>query len=264
MIKEWISRIWASGYLLLALAFIYLPVVILVLFSFQDGDLPVPPFEGPSLQWYGKLFANERLLDALVNSVVVAVLSALVTTLLGFLAAYGLSRSPVRFTGAARFLLIAPITVSYLIIGMGLLTTFNVVGISKSLLAVGIGHVVINLPLSFAIIYSQMSESHKNIDAAAHDLGASDLQTVVLISAPMMKVPLIASFCLAATLSWDEFIIAFLLSRFEVTLPVIIFEMLRAGLTPEVNAAGTLVFAISMTVILIAATALLFRRGEAP
>lgn len=263
MIKEWISRVSAGCYLLLVLGFIYLPVVILVLFSFQGGNLPVPPFEGPSLQWYSKLLANERLLGALANSVVVAVFSALVTTLLGFFAAYGLSRSPIRFVGTARFLLIAPITVSYLIIGMGLLTTFNVAGISRSLLAVGIGHVVINLPLSFAIIFSQMSDRHKNIDAAAHDLGASDLQTIILISAPVMKIPLIASFCLAATLSWDEFIIAFLLSRFEVTLPVIIFEMLRAGLTPEVNAAGTLVFATSMTVILITATALLLRRGEA-
>lgn len=262
MMRRWIGGISAGGYLLLALGFIYLPVVVLVLFSFQDGELPVPPFDGPGLRWYAKLFANERLLDSLVNSVVVAVLSALVTTLLGFLAAYGLSRSPVRFMGAARFLLIAPITVSYLIIGMGLLTTFNVAGISKSLLAVGIGHVVINLPLAFAIIYSQMSDHHKNIDAAAHDLGASDLQTIVLISLPMMRVPLIASFCLSATLSWDEFIVAFLLSRFEVTLPVIIFEMLRAGLTPEVNAAGTLVFAISMTIILVAAATLLFRRGE--
>ena len=156
---------------------------------------------------------------------------------------------PIAFPGLARFLLIAPITVSYLIIGMGLLITFNVLGISKSLFAVGIGHVIINLPLAFAVIYSQMSAHHKNIDAAAHDLGASDLQTMLYVSAPMMKAPLLAAFCLSATLSWDEFIVAFLLSQFDVTLPVIIFEMLRAGLTPEVNAAGTLVFAISMLAV---------------
>ena len=259
---RWIGQTSAIGYLLLALGFIYLPVVILVLFSFQSGDLPVPPFDGPSMRWYQELFANERLLDSLINSVIVAVASALGTTALGYLAAYGLSRSPVRFLGAARFLLIAPITVSYLIIGMGLLTTLNVIGVQKSLMAVTVGHVVINLPLAFAILYSQMNELHKNIDSAAHDLGASDLQTMVLISIPMMKIPLIASFCLTATLSWDEFIIAFLLSQFEVTLPVIIFEMLRAGLTPEVNAAGTLVFAISMAVILLASVALVFRRRE--
>ena len=166
------------------------------------------------------------------------------------------------FSGAARFLLMAPITVSYLITGMGLLITFNLVGLPKSLLAVGIGHVIINLPLCFAILYSQFGEHHRRIDAAAHDLGASDLQTMLLVTVPMMRPAIFASFCLSATLSWDEFIIAFLLSRFEVTLPVIIFEMLRAGLTPEVNAAGTVVFAISMGMVVIAATFMLLRRGD--
>ena len=256
-------RKFAEGsYLFLAFGFIYLPVFILILFSFQSSNLPVPPFDGPSLRWYIKLLENERLLAALGNSVIVALGSSFFSTALGFLAAYSLSRSAVTYPGVARFLLIAPITVSYLIIGMGLLITFNVVGINKSLFAVGIGHVIMNLPLSFAVIYSQMSDRHKNIDSAAHDLGASDLQTILLVAVPMMKVPLIASFCLAATLSWDEFIIAFLLSRFEVTLPVIIYEMLRAGLTPEVNAAGTVVFAISIIVVLFAVALLLLKQGN--
>jgi spermidine/putrescine transport system permease protein len=262
MTRPWIGYLPMGAYLLVMLAFIYLPVVILVLFSFQEGILPVPPFEGPSLHWYQKMFSNSRLLSALVNSVLVAVISSLVATALGFLAAYSMSRRRMLFSGAARFLLMAPITVSYLITGMGLLITFNLVGISKSLLAVGIGHVIINLPLCFAILYSQFGEHHRRIDAAAHDLGASDLQTMLLVTAPMMRPALFASFCLSATLSWDEFIIAFLLSRFEVTLPVMIFEMLRAGLTPEVNAAGTLVFAISMGMVMIAATFMLLRKGE--
>jgi spermidine/putrescine transport system permease protein len=129
------------------------------------------------------------------------------------------------------------------------LITLNLIGIPKSLFAVGLGHVVINLPLCFAIIYSQFGDHLRNIDWAARDLGASDAQTLLRVIAPIMKPSLLASFCLSATLSWDEFIIAFLLSRFDVTLPVIIFEMLRAGLTPEVNAAGTMVFAISMLTI---------------
>ena len=262
MTRPWIGYLPVGAYLLVMLAFIYLPVVILVLFSFQEGILPVPPFEGPSLHWYQKMFSNSRLLSALVNSVLVAVISSLVATALGFLAAYSMSRRRMLFSGAARFLLMAPITVSYLITGMGLLITFNLVGVPKSLLAVGIGHVIINLPLCFAILYSQFGEHHRRIDAAAHDLGASDLQTMLLVTAPMMRPALFASFCLSATLSWDEFIIAFLLSRFEVTLPVMIFEMLRAGLTPEVNAAGTLVFAISMGMVMIAATFMLLRKGE--
>ncbi|MCY4050942.1 MAG: ABC transporter permease [Gammaproteobacteria bacterium] len=249
-------------YLALALSFIYLPVVILVIFSFQDGVLPVPPFNGPSLEWYQKMFENERLIDSLINSVVVAITSSFVCTLLGFLAAYSLAYRQPRFAKGIQFALIAPLTVSYLIIGIGLLVSLNIMGISKSLFAVGIGHVVINLPLCFAIIYSQFGDHLSNIDRAARDLGASDLQTLVRVIAPMMKPSLFAAFCLATTLSWDEFIIAFLLSRFEVTLPVIIFEMLRAGLTPEVNAAGTLVFAISFTVV--GAAAIVMMMGSRP
>jgi spermidine/putrescine transport system permease protein len=246
---RWLRDTPSYVYLVLALSFIYLPVVVLVLFSFQDGLLPVFPFNGPSLHWYEKMLANERLVESLINSVIVAVLSATVTTVLGFLAAYGMARRKPRFAGGVRFVLMAPLTVSYLIIGMGLLISLNLIGIPKSLFAVGLGHVVINLPLCFAIIYSQFGDHLRNIDWAARDLGASDAQTLLRVIAPIMKPSLLASFCLSATLSWDEFIISFLLSRFDVTLPVIIFEMLRAGLTPEVNAAGTMVFAISMLTI---------------
>ena len=249
---SWLRQVPSGCYLVLGFLFISLPVVVLVLFSFQDGLLPVPPFQGPSLQWYERMFDNRRLMEALLNSIVVATLSSVVATLLGFFAAHTLARKNMRFSGAARYFLMAPITVSYLIIGMGLLVTFNLLGVSRSLFVVGIGHVIINLPLCFAIIYSQMGDHQKNIERAARDLGATDLQTLVLITAPIMRPALFAAFCIAATLSWDEFIIAFLLSRFDVTLPVTIFEMLRAGLTPEVNAAGTVVFAISITMVLIA------------
>ena len=249
---SWLRQVPSGCYLALGFLFIYLPVVVLVLFSFQDGLLPVPPFQGPSLQWYERMLDNRRLMEALLNSIVVATLSSVVATLLGFFAAHTLARRNMRFSGPARYFLMAPITVSYLIIGMGLLVTFNLLGVSRSLFVVGIGHVIINLPLCFAIIYSQMGDHQKNIERAARDLGATDLQTLILVTAPIMRPALFAAFCIAATLSWDEFIIAFLLSRFDVTLPVTIFEMLRAGLTPEVNAAGTVVFAISITMVLIA------------
>ncbi len=242
----------AAAYLVAAYAFIFLPVAVLVLFSFQHGLLPVPPFEGPSLEWYVRLIGNGRLMESLGNSVVVAVLSAAVSTALGFLAAYGLARKGIWFEGVVRFALMAPLMVSYLIIGMGLLITFSLIGMPKSLITVGIGHVVINLPLCFAIVYSQLGEHQRNVERAAQDLGASELQSLLLVTVPMLRPAILAAFCLAATLSWDEFIIAFLLSRFDVTLPVIIFEMLRAGLNPETNAAGTVVFAISVAFVLVA------------
>jgi spermidine/putrescine transport system permease protein len=135
-----------------------------------------------------------------------------------------------------------------------------VLGMGRSLLAVGIGHVVINLPLCFAIIYSQFGDHLRNLDNAAHDLGAGDIATMSRVIAPVLAAPIIAAFCVSFTLSWDEFIIALLLSRFEVTLPVMIFELMRAGLTPELNAAGTIVFAISICMAMIAAFTMVLKR----
>lgn len=247
----------AVVYFVAACGFIFLPVVVLVQFSFQDGILPVPPFKGFSLRWYERVFENRRIVEALQNSVLVAVLSSLVATALGFLAAYGLARTRPRFAPVVRFALMAPITVSYLIIGMGLLITFTMFGIGKSLIAVGVGHVVINLPLAFAILYSQMGEHQAEVERAAYDLGANDLKALVLVTVPMLWPALLAAFVITATLSWDEFIIAFLLSRFDVTLPVIIWSMLRSGLSPELNAAGTLVFATSVALVIVVALAVL-------
>jgi spermidine/putrescine transport system permease protein len=248
------------AYLTAAIVFIFLPVAMLVQYSFQDGMLPVPPFRGVSLRWYEKVLSNRRLIEALGNSVLVGGLSSLTATVLGFLAAYGLARRRPRFAGAAQFMLMAPITVSYLIIGMGLLITFNTLGIGKSLLAVGIGHVVINLPLAFGIVYSQLGEHQANVERAAHDLGASDLKALLLITVPMLWPTLLAAFFIALTLSWDEFVIAFLLSQFDVTLPVVIWSLLRSGLNPELNAAGTLVFATSIGLVIL--VELLLRRGR--
>jgi len=251
----------ASALVLIAAAiFIFLPVIVLVQFSFQDGLVPVPPFKGFSLRWYQKVLEDRRLVEALWNSVAVASLSSLIATVLGFLAAYGFARRRTGWNRAAELLLMAPITVSYLIIGMGLLMTFTMAGVPKSLLAVGIGHVVINLPLAFAICYAQLGEHQVAVERAAEDLGASPLQTLLLITVPMMAPSLAAAFALSVTLSWDEFVIAFLLSRFDVTLPVVIWSMLRSGLSPELNAVGTLVFGVSILLLLVAELLIARRR----
>ena len=121
----------------------------------------------------------------------------------------------------------------------------------KSLLTIGIGHVVINLPLCFAIIYSQMGEHQANVERAARDLGAREWQVLLLVTVPMLWPALFASFFLAVTFSWDEFIIAFMVSRFEVTLPVEIWSMLSSGLNPKTNAVGSFVFLISVATVLV-------------
>lgn len=251
----------ALGYAAAVYAFIYLPVAVLVLFSFQESRLPIPPFDGPSLRWYAAVFADRRLTDALVNSLLVALLSSALAALLGFLAAYGLARYRLPASGLQRALLTAPLSVSYLIIGLGLLIMFSRLGVPRSLVTVGIGHTVINLPLCFAITYSQMGAHQENVERAARDLGAREWQVMLLVTAPMLLPAILAGFLLSVTFSWDEFIIAFLLSRFDVTLPVEIWSLLRSGLNPRNNAVGSVVFLFSFALVLVMEL-LLFRRGR--
>ncbi|MBZ4023802.1 ABC transporter permease [Rhodobacter sp. TJ_12] len=249
---------WA--YLIAMLGFILLPVAMLVIFSFQDGRLPVPPLKGVTLEWYGKVLSDRALMEALVNSLLVAFVSALTALVLGFLAASGLARVVLPGSAWMRGALIAPMTVSYLIVALGLLQMFGQVGIRPSLLATGIGHVVINLPLCFAITYAAIGEHQRSALKAARDLGAREFQVLWFVAAPMLAPALAAAFFLAFTFSWDEFIIAFLLTRFDVTLPVEIWSMLRSGLSPATNAVGSLVFLVSL-VILVALELTLFRKG---
>lgn len=243
-------RVLSWAYLAAIYGFIFLPVIVLVTFSFQDGRLPVPPFKGVTLKWYAEIFADDRLMAALFNSLIVALGSSIVAVVLGFLAAFALARYVLPGSALIRGLITAPLTVSYLVIGLGLLMMFNQIGLPRSLWTVGIGHVVINLPLCFAIIYASMGAQQDAAERAARDLGASTAQVLILVTAPMLAPSIFAAFFLSVTFSWDEFIIAFLLARFDVTLPVEIWNMLRSGLNPKTNAIGSVVFLISVALVL--------------
>ncbi len=253
-------RVLPWVYLAAAFVFIYLPVGTLVLFSFQDGRLPVPPFNGPSLRWYGDVLGDARLMAALVNSVGVAFVSSTIAVTLGFLAAYGLARHHLPGSALIRGLLIAPLTVSYLIVGLGLLIVLTQAGFGLSLVTAGIGHVVINLPLAFAIIYAAMGAQQQNAERAARDLGANEARVILLVTVPMLAPAVGAAFFLSMTFSWDEFIIAFLLTRFDVTLPVEIWSLLRSGLSPRLNAIGSFVFLISVAFVLLLELLILRKR----
>jgi spermidine/putrescine transport system permease protein len=256
-----LRRLPATIYLLLIYGFIFLPIVVLVLFSFHATRVPVPPFQGPSLQWYGEIFRDRNLMEALGNSVTVALISSFISVVLGFLGSYALARYRLPGKEVWRWLLVAPLSVSYLIIAIGLLITFNMLSIPKSLFAVIIGHVVINLPLCFSIIYSQMGDNQANFEKAARDLGAKEWQVLLLISVPLLLPTIFAAFFLSITLSWDEFLIAQLVSLFDVTLPVEIWSLLKSGLNPKTNAVGSFVFAVSVTIVLLA-EAYIFGRGR--
>jgi spermidine/putrescine transport system permease protein len=255
-----LPKVLALIYALAIYGFIFLPVAVLVLFSLQATSFPIPPFTGPSLRWYEAVVSDARLTTALGNSVLLAVISSLVATSLGFLAAWGFARFMLPKAALLRGLITLPLTVSYLIIGMGLLMLFNWAGVPKSLIAAGIGHVVINMPLCFAIIYSQLGDHQINIERAARDLGAPEWKVLFLITVPVMWPALFASFFLSVTFSWDEFVISFLLTRFDTTLPVEIWNLLRSGLNPRTNAVGSLVFGVSIVFAILIELVLLRRR----
>jgi len=250
-----LSAVYAAAIYL----FIFLPVIVLVVFSLQSTAFPIPPFTGPSLRWYEAVLGDTRLTSALMNSLLVAALSSFLAAALGFLAAWGFARFVLPGSAVLRGLITLPLTVSYLIIGMGLLVLFNWAGLPKSLMAAGIGHVVINLPLCFAIIYSQMGDHQINIERAARDLGAREWQVLLMVTLPIMWPAIFASLFLSMTFSWDEFVISFLLTRFDTTLPVEIWNLLRSGLNPKTNAVGSLVFGVSV-LLAIAFELVLLRR----
>jgi spermidine/putrescine transport system permease protein len=242
--------------------FIYLPVAVLVLFSFHAGQVPVPPFEGPSLEWYGKVMSNERVTGSAASSLWVGVLSSAVATLLATLAAWGLARHRVPGRRLVEGLIMLPLAVSYLVIGVGLLVAFSAIDVSKSLWCVGIGHVVLNLPLAFVVVVGQFDASQVRLEHAARDLGASEFQVFTRVTVPLIRPAIIAAFLLSLTFSWDEFIVSFLLSGFDPTLPVVIWGMLRSGLNPQTNAVGTLVFGVSLIAAVVFELVLLRQVGK--
>lgn len=254
------AKFLAGAYMGLCYLFIFLPVGVLVLFSFQAGNLPVPPFHGPSLRWYVAAFSDGRLVSGFANSLLVGAVSSVVSVFIGFLAAYGIARYEFPGKRIVQALIMLPLAVSYLLVGMGLLVSASALGLGPSLFTVVIGHVVINMPLAFAICLAQLGEHQRRIEAAARDLGASTARVLFSITAPMITPALIAAFCLCFTLSWDEFLIAFLNTRFDVTLPVVIWSLLRGGLNPETNAAGSFIFLVSVSIMLLVELLLLRKR----
>jgi spermidine/putrescine transport system permease protein len=256
------GTVLSGFYLTACYVFILLPVAVLILFSFQDGRLAVPPFKGPVLDWYITAFSNPRMMDGLVNSLMVGIVSSAISVILGFLAAYGISRYEFPARRVLQGVIILPLAVSYLLVGMGLLVTLSSLGLGPSLWMVIVGHVVINMPLAFAICLAQLGEHQRKIEWAARDLGASTLRVLTQVTMPMIAPALVAAFCLCFTLSWDEFIIAFLVTRFDVTLPIVIWTLLRGGLNPQTNAVGSFIFLCSI-LMLVAVELLLFRKRRA-
>lgn len=244
---------WAlKGYVAMAFVFLFLPIAVVILFSFQPGRYPSLPLVGFTSKWYAELVTDGSLLTSMKYSVIVASSVSLVSTILGFMAAYGLRSYKLRAENVFVGFMSGPLTVPGLLLGLSLLVFLNTfLSLGNSLFSVIISHTVFGAPFAMFIIRARLRTIQPSLEEAARDLGANAWQTVREVILPLSMPGIIAAFLLTFTLSFDEFIIAWFVCGFEETLPVRVWNMMRGGIKPTINAIGTIVFILSMTSLLI-------------
>jgi spermidine/putrescine transport system permease protein len=230
-------------------AFIYLPIIVLVAYSFnRDGVGGFPPRHF-TLHWYQQLFGDGAIWDAVLNSLIVAAASVALALTLGLLAALALDRA--SFPGKALFrrLVLLPLILPGIITGLSLLMFVVFVGAPLSLLTVFFGHGTALISVATTELFAGLQKLDRKQEEASLDLGATPWQTFWRVTFPTLKLSLIAAGLLIFTLSMDEIAVTFFLIGRDNTLPMEIWGRLRQGMTPEINAISTLIFAVSVALI---------------
>jgi spermidine/putrescine transport system permease protein len=230
-------------------AFIYLPIVVLIAYSFnRDGVGGFPPRHF-TFYWYTQLFADAAIWQAVINSLLVAAGSVVLALTLGLLAALALDRA--NFPGKALFrrLVLLPLILPGIITGLSLLMFVVFVGAPLSLLTVFLGHGTALISVATTELLAGLQKMDRAQEEASLDLGASPLQTFWRVTLPNLKLSLVAAGLLIFTLSMDEIAVTFFLIGRDNTLPMEIWGRLRQGMTPEINAISTLIFAVSVALI---------------
>jgi spermidine/putrescine transport system permease protein len=240
-----------TAYAFLVFGFIYLPIVVLILYSFnRDGVGGFPP-RHLTLDWYRQLFSDAAIWDSVINSLFVAVASVALALTLGLLAALALDRA--SFPGKALFrrLVLMPLILPGIITGLSLLMFAVFAGMQLSLLTVFLGHGTALISVATTELFAGLQKLDRAQEEASLDLGATPWQTFWRITLPNLKLSLIAAGLLIFTLSMDEIAVTFFLIGRDNTLPLEIWGRLRRGITPEINAISTLIFAVSVALIVI-------------
>lgn len=216
-----------TAYFWLIAFLLYLPLFLLILFSFNDSTMLSFPLKGFTLHWYREAFQTRQMIRALGNSLGVAAGSAAVATGLGFMGALALVRF--RFPGKKLFITVAamPLVVPYVVLGVALLLAFHAVNIPMSLWSVGVAHVVICLPESMIMIAARIYDFPSSLEEAAMDLGASYWETLLRVTIPISAPALLASFLTCFTISFNEFAVSLFVIGSKATLPIYIFSQLR-------------------------------------
>jgi spermidine/putrescine transport system permease protein len=230
-------------------AFLYLPIAVLILYSFNGQGVGGFPPHHLTLDWYRILFADAAIWDAVLNSLQVALAAMVISIALGIPAALALDR--VQFPGKALFrrLVLLPLILPGIITGLSLLMLFNLTSVKLSLLTITLGHGTALISVAATEVFAGLQKLDRAQEEASLDLGANYWQTFWRITVPNLKLPIIGAALLIFTLSMDEIAVSFFLIGRDNTLPLEIWGRLRRGITPEINAVSTIIFLFSLLTI---------------
>jgi len=240
-----------TSYAMLVYAFLYLPIIVLVVYSFNGAGVGGFPPAAWTLDWYRQLFVDAALWDAVLNSLIVAAIAVAISLGLGLPAALALDRA--QFPGKAFFrrLVLLPLILPGIITGLSLLMLFVGVGMKLSLVTITLGHGTALISVATTELFAGLQKLDRAQEEASLDLGANHWRTFWLVTLPNLRVSLIAAGLLIFTLSLDEIAVSFFLIGRDNTLPLEIWSRLRRGITPEINAISTLILLFSIATILI-------------
>ncbi|MCF0134372.1 MAG: ABC transporter permease [Blautia sp.] len=229
----------------------YLPIAIVILFSFNDSKLAVK-WTGFSLQWYEKLFHNHAMMEALVNSLILAVTSVLVSAVIGTLGAVGLSRIHWRSKGVLEYISILPLMIPEIILGMVLMAFFYLLGMPFGMLTLLISHTIFCVPYILMEVKASLAGMDKSLVEAARDLGAGSFRAFWDITLPLVMPAVLSGSLLAFAMSMDDVVISIFVNGPRTsTLPIKVYTQIKTGVTPEINALCTIMLGITILMILI-------------
>ncbi|HLX31643.1 MAG TPA: ABC transporter permease [Gaiellaceae bacterium] len=260
----WILR----GFFALVVAFLYAPIAILIIFSFNNSQLPSFPLSGFTLHWYHEFLTNSALQSAIGTSAKIAALSSVGAVALGTLASLALVRRTFRGKSPVSALLLSPLVIPYVVFGISLLLLFHTLGMSLGVITIVIGHIVITLPYTILVLMPRLQQLDISLEEAAYDLGASRLRTFRSVTFPLILPAVVSAFLIAFTTSFDEYAVASFVAGSTQTLPIYLYSAVRFPFNlPQVIAVAVVVISVSLLVVVaaeIGRRAFERRRGLSP
>lgn len=241
----------SNVYIFLVFLFLYLPIMVLIAFSFNQSRMNIV-WTGFTLKWYSSLVHNTGILEALKNSFIVAIISTIISVVIGTLASIGMYRFKFRGMSLIDTVLYLPLVIPEIVMGISLLAFFSIVHIPLGRISLIIAHVTFCIAYVVAVVKTRLDGFDRSVEEASMDLGATPLKTFFHVTLPIIMPGVIAGGLLAFTLSLDDVIISFFVAGpGSVTLPLKIFSMVKFGVTPEINALSTIVILFTVIAILI-------------